>query len=122
RDARLPYRRRDLLVRVRVLLLERRVAFGLFDRRQVFALEVLDERDLEELVVRDRHLDTGHLVEARFERGAEPALAGDDREAPVVARADEDRLEHPLVGDRRAQSLEIAERAARLIGIRFEEV
>jgi hypothetical protein len=45
--ARLADHLRDLLVRVAELLLQHVQAFRFFERRQVLALDVLDQRDLE---------------------------------------------------------------------------
>jgi hypothetical protein len=78
----------------------------LVERREILALEVLDDRDLARRVVvdvlderRDR-FEPGHL-------GGTPAsLAGDELEAPVAEGADEDRLEDTVLPDRRRQLLE----------------
>ena len=85
RRARLADDLRDLLVRVAELLLQDVEAFRFFERRQVLALDVLDQRDLELLLVVDVELDGRDLVESRQRRGAEAALAGDDL---VAVRAD----------------------------------
>ena len=85
RRARLADDLRDLLVRVAEFLLQHVEAFRLFERRQVLALDVLDQRDLELLLVVDVELDGRDLVESGQRRGAEAALAGDDL---VAVRAD----------------------------------
>src|SRR5262249_13522415 len=51
RDARLPDRRRDLLLCVAVRLGERRIAHRLLERMEVAPMQVLDQRDLHRLVL-----------------------------------------------------------------------
>ena len=99
RDSGLPDRVRDLLVGVAVAILERDVSVRFLERRQVLPLEVLDERDLEELAVGDVHLDARQLRKAGLDGGPVTPLAGDDRESSVLRRADEDRLEDAVVRD-----------------------
>ena len=77
----LPSRLRHVLVRVAAPLGQRRQRLGLFERRQVLALEVLDQRDLDDLVVVHVADDDRHLAEADLDRGLVAALAGDDLEA-----------------------------------------
>jgi hypothetical protein len=75
-------------VRVAELLLQQREAFGLFERREVFALDVLDECDLELLAIVDVELDGRDLVESRERGGAIAALArGSARARPFRARS-----------------------------------
>ena len=55
--------------------------FRLFERRQVLALDVLDQRDLDDLVVVDLADDDRDLAQADLDRRLIAALAGDDLEA-----------------------------------------
>lgn len=72
--ARLAHGGRHLLLRVAVALGKSPVAVRLLERGQVLALEVLDQGDLESFLLGGVHLDDGHLVETRLDRGAVPAL------------------------------------------------
>jgi len=67
RHAGFPYGAGDLVVRVAVLFLEREVAVGLLEGREVLSLEILHERDLQELAVRNVHFNAGNLGEPCFE-------------------------------------------------------
>ncbi len=102
--------------------LERPIAFGFFERAEVLALQVFDERNLEELVVRHVHLDARNLREARVQRSAESALPGDDREATVAAGPDQDGFEDAFIDDGLRELGEISHRASGLIRIRLDEV
>ena len=51
---------------------------GLFERRQVLALKVLDQRQLHDLGVVDFADDDRHLAQADLHGGVVAALAGDD--------------------------------------------
>ena len=75
----------------------------LFERIQVLALDVLDERDRDGGFVRDAPDDCGNVAEARDLRRAPAALAGDDLvalrlavDAARVERAHDDRLDDAL--------------------------
>ena len=59
---------------------------GLFERRQVLALEVLDQRELDDLGVVDLADDDRQLAQADLDRRLVAPLAGDDLE-PVAALA-----------------------------------
>jgi hypothetical protein len=109
-------------VRVAELLLEDVKAFRLFERREVFALDVLDQRDLELLAVVDVELDRRDLVETSHRGRAVAALAGDDLVAVRRDRPDQDRLEHALLANARRQLLDVAELRARLLGVRLDEL
>src|SRR5262245_21327839 len=117
RHARLSDGRRDLLLCVSVLIGERRVPRGLLERMQVAAVEVLDQRDLHDLVVRDVELDARYLGEPGFHRRTEAPLPCDDPETPGWHRADQDRLEDALGLDRHPELLEIADAPSRLVRI-----
>ena len=78
----------------------------LVERREVLALEVLDDRDLERGVVVDL-LDEGRdRLEAGGLRRAPAALAGDELELAVVERPDEDGLEDAVLADGRGKLVE----------------
>jgi hypothetical protein len=59
---------------------ERLQRLGLLERRQILPLEVLDERDLDDLVVVDLADDNRDLAQPDLDRGLVAALAGDDLE------------------------------------------
>ena len=74
-------RRRDFLLRQVELVRQPFEPEGFLDRVEVFALDVLDERPLEQfLLLARRHVayGDGHFQQARALRGAPAALAGDD--------------------------------------------
>ena len=79
---------------------------GFVERRQVLALEVLDDRDLEGRVVVDLLDERRDRLEPGQPRRAPAALAGDDLVGIRPERADEDRLEDAVFADRRGQLLE----------------
>jgi hypothetical protein len=121
------HRRGDLLVRVAVRLGQQAVPLGLFERRQVLPLQVLDERDLERLLLGDVHLDDRNLVEPGFLRRPVAALAGDDpvqgsRVRLLVERpgSDEDRLEDAFLADREHQIVQVSHRRPRLARVRLD--
>ena len=75
------------------------VAARLFDRVQVLALQVLDERELERLRRRRRQHAHRHPLQARQPRGPPPPLTCDDLVALAV-RTHDDRLEQAHLLDR----------------------
>ncbi len=60
------------------------VGLGLFERRQILALQVFDECYLERLGIGERADDDRHLVQSDPLRGAPAALAGDQLEGRLV--------------------------------------
>ncbi len=70
---------------------------------------ILDQRRGEHPVLRHVANDDGNLEETGTLRGAPAAFAGDDLPDAVHARlgADQDRLQHALVADRRGQLVQI---------------
>ena len=96
----------------------------LVERRDVLALEVLDDRDLERGVVVDVLDDRGDRQLARDLRRAPAALARDQLEAAVVERSDEDRLQDAVLADGRRHLLEgfLVERHARVLRVGFDAV
>ena len=91
---------RDLLLRQVELVLQALEGLRLLERRQLLALDVLDEGQLQQLLVghvaqRDRHArEPGRL------RGAPAPLAGDDLVA-LAAAPHQDRLHDAALADRR---------------------
>ena len=94
----------------------------LVERREVLALEVLDDGDLERRVVVDL-LDHGRdRLESRHLRGAPSALAGDELVAAALDGTDEDRLQDAVLLDARRELGErrLVEGQARLVRIRLD--
>ena len=97
----------------------------LVERRQVLALEVLDDRDLERRVVVDLldrapgSLRGRRAFDARQRRS--PAISW---YGSVAERSDEDRLEDAVLADRCGQLVErrLLERQARLLRVRLDVV
>ncbi len=97
-----------------------------FDRIQVLALDVFDQRHLEQrslLARRDVANDDRDAQQAGELRGAPAALAGDDLKA-IADLADDDRLDDAVRLDRLRQLLQprIVDRAARLKVVRREAI
>ena len=112
---------RDLFLREAELLVELVVGVRLFDRVQVFALDVLDERDLQDVAVGHRLLDDdGDGRQAGLLRGAEAALAGDQAIFIVASARDDERLDDAVLADAAGQLLDrgLVEGLARLIRVR----
>ena len=80
RRPRLPQPPRQVLVRVAAARRQRLQRLGLFERRQVLALEVLDQRDLDDLVVVHLADDDREFAQADLDGRLVAALAGDDLE------------------------------------------
>src|SRR5260221_14776100 len=89
---------------------------GLLKRRQVLALEVLDEREFDYLGIVDVAHDGRKLPEADLNGGLIPALASDNLKAIATLPHDQ-RLENPLLADGRDQLGQVAHDLPRLIGI-----
>ena len=82
------------------------------DRVQIFALDVFDQRHLEQRLLlpgRDVADDDRHAQQAGESGGAPAALAGDDLK-PVAVRADDDRLDDAVRLDRLARAPAAARR------------
>src|ERR1700722_10290387 len=103
---------------MRELLHQPAVAFCLFERGQVLALDILNERNLEGLTVVELANDDRDLVKLGELRRAPAALAGDDLVGAGVVRmaTHQDRLQYAFVADRLGESLQrgLVEVAARL--------
>ena len=99
---------------------ERVIALRLFHRVEVFALHVLDDRDLERVAVADIDRDDRHFVQAGELRGAPAAFAGDDLEAVLRAlhRPHHDRLDHAVLLDRSRRARRVRHRKRSRRGLR----
>jgi hypothetical protein len=96
----------------------------LFEGRQVLALEVLDDRDLERGVVVDLFDQRLDRREARLLRGAPAAFAGDQLVAVLAERSDEDRLQNAVLADRIRELMEgsLVEDRPRLVRVRLDPI
>ena len=92
-----------------------------FERRQVLALDVLDQRELDNLAVVDIADDDRQLAEADLNSRLVSALAGDDLKA-VAARAHDQWLDDPLFGDRSHQLGQVSHDLPRLVRVRVDAV
>ncbi len=109
----------DALLGEPELVDELAVGEGLVDRVEVGALDVLDERDLELVAIRELADERRDALEAREPGGAHAALAGDELVA-VERLGDEDRLQHAVLADARGELLEagVVDVAPRLVRVR----
>jgi hypothetical protein len=96
----------------------------LVQRRQVLALEVLDDRDLERRVVVDVLDQRGDRLEAGLPRRAPAPFAGDDLLRVRSERPDQDRLEDAMLADRGRKLVEglLLEDETRLLRVRFDVI
>ena len=94
---------------------------GFFERRQVLALEVLDQRQLHHLPIVNLADDDRHVAQADLDGGVVAALTSDDLVAGA-ALADDQRLDDPLFRHRCHQLRQVAHDLARLIGIRVQQL
>jgi hypothetical protein len=95
--------------------------FRLFERGQVLALEVLDQRDLDDFVVVDLADDDRDVAKADLHGRLVAPLAGDDLE-PGSTLADDDRLDDALLGDRRHELRQVPHDLPGLIRIGIDLV
>src|SRR5262249_61382423 len=104
------------------------VRVRLLDRIQIFALDVLDERDREKTILRDVPRDDRYFEQAGALRGAPATLACDDL-ITAVHVPDDDRLNDAVGADRSRELLDFpfVDRRPRLdaigtetVGIHFE--
>src|SRR4051812_46013000 len=109
-----------LLLGVGIIVDEPFIGLGLLDRVEVLALDILDQRDLERLLVAEFAHDGGDFVEPGALRRAPAPLAGDDLEAMTV-RTDDDRLDDAarLDGSGELDQAFLLEDAARLAWMRL---
>src|SRR5689334_13179531 len=84
------------------------ISLGLLDGRQILALEVLDQRDLQCLRIRERSDDDRDLVHPHALRGPPPPLAGNQLESRLLAGhgTHEQRLNDALLADRLGERIE----------------
>ena len=78
-----------------------------FDRVQVLTLQVLDQRELQQLVVRNIAHDDRNLEQTGLLRGTPPTLAGNDLKGVAVQAADDDRLNDTTALDRTGQRVQL---------------
>ncbi len=109
----------DVVVRVVEVIGEPLQAVGFFEGREVLALEILDQRKFERFRIVGDFLDAGKLVQARGFRSMIAALTGNNV-VGIFARdvANQQRLQHALLANRIGKFANIADKFARLIGIR----
>src|SRR4051794_2338172 len=81
------------------------IRLGLFDRVEILALDILDERDLESLGIAEFAYDDGHFVEPCTLRCSPASLASHDLIA-LAMRPHDDRLDQPTRSDRFGEFLE----------------
>jgi hypothetical protein len=114
---------RHLLLREPELLVEALVGLRLLQRQQLLALDVLDQRQLQQPLVGHVAHHHRHGGEARFARGTPAALAGDDLVA-LALPAHQDRLHHArfLQGRRQLLQARRLEHGARLEGVGLQAV
>ena len=112
----------DVVLGVAVIFHQRPIAFGLFQRIEVGALHVLDDRKLQRFAVGRLDDDDRHFVQAGALRGAPAPLAGDDLECVGRAadRPHHDRLNHAALANRSRQLIQlfVGEHAPRIARIR----
>ena len=109
----------DLLLRHPELVVQLVIRVRLFHRVEVFALDVLDQRELQRVAGLEGVLHHGrHGGQPRLLRGAEAALAGD--QLVLIAGAhDHERLHDAMLADAARELVDrcLVEHAARLIRI-----
>ena len=98
------------------------IASGLFDRREVGALQVFNERQLHRLFVVGLDDDDGHLAEPRHARSAPSSFACDDLIVAGVQKPDGQRLNDAVLPDgvRQRSQLFLVEALARLEPVRLD--
>ena len=99
RGSRLPQLARQVFVGMTAVLGQLLEGFRLFERRQVLALQVLDERQLHDLGVVDLADDDRHLAQPHLDGGVIAAFAGDDLIAVARCRTTRGSM-MPFLGDR----------------------
>ena len=85
------------------------VGLGFLERRQILALQVLDQRDFQRVGIRQRADDDRDFVQPDALRGAPPPLAGDQLEGRFLngERADQQGLDDALFADRLGERIEL---------------
>ena len=107
------------LLRMPIFARQPLIGLRFFDRVEILALDVLDQRDLERLGIVEVANDDRHLVQPRALRRPPAPLARDDL-IVMPMRPHHDRLDQPTRRDRRRQLVEhrLVEMPSRLIGMR----
>src|SRR3546814_7163237 len=97
------------------------IGLRLLDRIEVFALDILDQRDFQRFRLVEIPDDGGDAVKLRALRRPPPAFSRDDLE-PAAMGTDDDRLDHSALADAVGQFLQraLVEVAAGLFGMRLE--
>ena len=91
---------------------------GLIDGIQVFALKVLDHRDLEDALIVEYENPSRQFMQLSFDTCPQPPFTGDELIA-IADRPDQNRLEHAVLAQRIGQRRDFLgiELPARLIGV-----
>ena len=95
--------------------------FGLFKRREIFALQVFDQGDLHDLRVVRLADHARQLLQPDLHGRLVPAFSGDDLE-PLATLAEHEWLDDALLGNRRHQFRQVAHDLAGLVRVRIDEV
>jgi hypothetical protein len=115
---------RDVFLAMLIIGRQRLIAGRLFQRIEIGALHILDDRKLERLGVADVEQHDRHFMQACTLRGAPAPLAGDDLVAVgrALQRAHDDRLDDAALPDRLRQLREVFldESAARVARARLD--
>ena len=111
-----PRRLAEVLVGVAAAVAEAVQRLGFFERGQVLALDVLDQRQLQHLGLVDVADDHRQLGDAGTNRRLVAALASDDLVAGA-ALPDDQRLDDPFLGQRGDQVGQVAHGLAGLVGV-----
>ena len=92
---------------------------GLIERREVLALQILDDRDLECRVVVELLHERRDRAEPGSLRRAPAALTGDELEPVAAERPHENGLQHAVLADRRGELIQrfLVDRQSRLLGV-----
>src|SRR3546814_1799263 len=83
------------------------IGLRLLDRIEVFALDILDQRDFQRFRLVEIPDDGGDAVKLRALRRPPPAFSRDDLE-PAAMGTDDDRLDHSALADAVGQFLQRA--------------
>jgi hypothetical protein len=108
----------DVLVGVVELLGETMQAVGFLEGRQVFALDVFDERNFQRFGIIGHFFDARNFAEACGTRSVVAAFARDDVVAVFAGdETHQERLEDTLFADGLGEFAEVTEGLARLVGV-----
>jgi hypothetical protein len=111
---------------VPVLVYKRLITCGFFKRIEICSLNVLDDRKLKRLGIRDLQHDDRNVVQGRALSGTPTPLAGDDLEGvgPAARWSDNYWLNNASLSDRSGQLFELGLRkvASRIVRIGTDEL